>query len=550
MAYLIISQMSCALPAESAALYISIGGYQVNIVILLGPPAAGKTTLARNTLRAGTLGKTAYILNDDATKEEGHVSQMFDAITELPGLTELKTMGEGCFGCSDDATLIRELQQLSKARAYDTILLEPFGFISGDELPDLLLRNGFTSNIITLLDVQNIQHNKAWGIVPGQLRRATAGIGLTKSAGTETDDPNLEAYLAEHSSGTPTFRLGIDDPLPDWVIAQFGSTSVDPKESHHGHHHHHHHDHSHPDLKYSFLLRDYLSADDLERIFSESRAQGAALRVKGVLHGRQFQGQIFPDNVPAASASDLFVWSDDPVGNVRNMVTFYASRPISIDFMSGLVLDEYYRLARSTKELLRSTSHCTTAESIAFLREWMDKCPRTIAYGLKGPIVYTEATEAVNELRKRPDVMAAAADLVAEAICLRVDHAIRIVQDNPPGSRWYDDKSTSEWKRDCAITIAWFALHRPEALGDTRINLIRSLELDDLLAAGLSQIERFNSNPEKAAVFAEEAGDVARFLGHVSTRLTEQYERMFRLAIAWDAEHGSNTAALWRDAMI
>jgi G3E family GTPase len=535
---------------------ISKGGYRMNILVLLGPPAAGKSTLARNTLVAGILGKTAYILNDDATTEGDETPQMFDATVEISSLTELKTMGEGCFGCSDEATLIRELRNLEQTRLYDTVLLEPFGFISGDELPKALSRNGLGCEVITLLDVQNIENNRAWGIVPSQLAGATVGIGLTKCSAADAESVSVEGYLSEHAPGKPTFLLGISDPLPTWAVDQIGKA----KSSHshhehcghgcsHDHDHHHHHEHVHPDLKYSFLLRKEIASTEMVRALAEAfrDQKNLSMRVKGIIAGNQFQGQLFSkeSTLDQSYFERQITWTEDANPTSKNMITFYVSRPISSNFLSGLVLNENHRIAQSTKELLRRADNCTTEESISLLRSWIAKCPKRVQYGVKGPIVYTEATEAVNELRKRADVFVAAPELVEEAICSRVDHAIRVVQENLPGTAWHVNQTASEWKRDCAITIAWFALHRAEVLGKERMEIIHSLHLDDLLAAGLAGLEQFNSDPEKARVFAEESGDVARLLGSVSRQLKEQYRRCYLLALGWDKQHESHTADLW-----
>jgi G3E family GTPase len=469
-------------------------------------------------------GRIARIQNEDGTPETLDAGAATREQDFFPMLN-------GCFGCSNRAEFVALLEQLKSSKDYDWLLIDPLGFVAGHEVPAVLRSVGIDPYVIALLDVENLEFNDVLGIVPGQLKAANVGVGLTKyPPQIETvEDVLLEPvldYAGRHAPGSHVFLIPRHKALPDHILSDLlggmpGQVHVHDEHCQHDHHDHHrdhghahHHHHDHDFITYSLVLNEGVSFEIVRSHFDSGPENIAKIgRVKGVAEGMKF-GKVGAR------------WEQIKPDSSRPFVTFYSRTPIETAYFADIAHPEYDQYAdKDTRAILRA-SDVPIEKTIAAIKTLLEAFPTQAIMTPDGPITHPEILEMTNELRKRPGVPKT---LEREAIRRRVKYFLQVAEVLNPKSGWWHVPGCDERNLNLAIGIGWFAYNKSADLGEEIMAMIAAVDLDAMLASGLDGVRSLNSDVRKALVFLDELDDVVKFIGDPSLDLRLALSRFGRL---------------------
>ncbi len=509
----------------------------LNVFLVIGPTGAGKTTLLRALLRQGFFpGKVARIYNDDGSQDDSG-NLLIDAGAPVEGET-LEPLMAGCFGCKDESSFFAVMDKIRAANCYTWVVIDPLGFVSGDEVTGVVhewakkAHARISLKVLGVLNAAEIEEARVLGVLDSQLAVTNVGIALNRvpEGVTSIEDERLAGVLEvidASEASAPVFLLSEDLALPDSVRASVhgrGSSRFRLKVSHADHDHSkcghdHHHDHGHDDdhahghaqhVRLHFLLRPGLYrravVEWFDRYFERTPDHGV-FRMKG-------------------SASDLEVqrgfkaWGDleAPATTQQPFLTLYVKETGSAtlkDFVEIMAPTHSSGLVHGSTRALLRRSDLSAEENDRLVRWIMNHLPQRVVMVADGPVTNPELGELLNEVRKRPGVHPA---LNAEAIRRRVNYYLECVRTLRPDSPYWNAPGAAERKRMLAVGIGWFCQCRSQDVGEevlrrasTEAGLILRLLVD-----GLMGIERHHADLVVALEMAREVTETIRFLRKVS----------------------------------
>lgn len=412
----------------------------MNILLVLGHLRAGKTTLIQAL--SHVLASSRHFDNSEVVLVQNDVS-FSDGMANLNPFVRHIGMSAGCFGCKDTSKLIGKLNELNDAGC-KLCILEPFGFVSGEEMLATLLKSHLPFKIITLVSGGFLQEpGVRVEIVRSQLCVADVMVvthqDLTPEAATAIGEEIPEEHLK--------FRLGNEgdvERLLKVVLAEtYATSSAKSLEADLGH--------EHPFTEVIFLPQSF-SRDELVSRLAHLPPKGL-LRLKGSLGGYSFQADPrYPGELSWKAQSN-------PQPNV---IVIYGSEgyelPKEVAWLRGAVTRSQIRESgeRSPEELNAELSQLLDALD----KEWSDEAiPPHDSRGRL--VVYTEPSEWANDLRKNPHVDKS---LKQRAIEQRVRIALMgIVQADHSPHLFEESDPSCESLVHYAVTVCWFhATHASE----------------------------------------------------------------------------------------
>lgn len=382
----------------------------MQIFSVVGALGAGKTTFVLNAIRGlGLRGydtkKIAFVVNDEGGSVDGELAS---------SSAEVVAMTNGCFTCSDNEDLRKQLSRLEKS-GLEWVFLEGFGLIPGNETRSFLEECGYRFHILCLLS--SFHHNQDLvrysEVVKSQTAAATLAVGITKFEGVMTKDHPLMDFVSENCPGKIVVQISGTE-VPEFVLDFFQDSGQHAdggvvrirrhRCSHHGCGHvhislgeedsHAHHD-VHGAYPYHFKLRPEATFDKLRKVFGE---KDFLLRVKGAVEGRLFN-EVHGD------------WKQT-IEDTRRFVTFYASREVDmvhdLPGLNEIVIFEEMSLTTDpgyTQLRVESGTREDTVREITVLMESIPTAPIVNHQdGCVEIITHPEALQLAKELSRRPSV--------------------------------------------------------------------------------------------------------------------------------------------------
>lgn len=502
----------------------------LNVFLVIGPTGAGKTTLLRALLAKRFFpGRVARIYNDDGSTDGGEL--LIDAGAPVEGEV-LKPLLAGCFGCSDKASFFAVMDEIRAAGDYSWVVIDPLGFVSGDEVTGVVhkwakrAKAQVNLKVLGVLNANEIVEARMLGVLDSQLAAAGVGIALNRvpDGVTEIEDERLAPVLKIiDASGAlaPVFLLAKDLTLPTSVEASIRGRAAprfrlgtphahDHSRCGHDHGHSHAHDHGHDNSHAQHVRLHFLLRPDLDRRavmewfnhYFDGAPDHGIFRMKGVANDYEVQ-------------RGFKAWGDRLIETTSTpFLTLYVNETGSAtleDFLEIMVpAHPSGRVHGSTKELLRN-NYLSLDQNNELVRWLLRHLPTTVVMVDDGPVTNPEMHELLNEVRKRERVDPA---LNSEAIQRRVGYYLDCLTVLRPDTPYWSAPGASERKRMLAIGVGWFCAQKAEEVGETLLRRAREeIELlIQMLAEGYGDLRAHNSDLTIAIESAEETGDTIRFL--------------------------------------
>lgn len=402
-------------------------------------------------------------------------------------------MSAGCFGCKDTSKLISKLHEL-KAAGCKLCILEPFGFVSGEEMLATLLKSRLPFKIITLVSGGFLQEaGVRVEIVNSQLRVSDVMVVTHQDLAPKAASAIADEIPEEHLK----FRLGNEgdvERLLKAVLAEtYATSSAKSLEVDLGH--------EHPFTEVIFLPPSF-SRDELVSRLAHLPPEGL-LRLKGSLGGYSFQAD------PRYPGELSWEAQRNPQPNV---IVIYGSEgyelPKEVAWLRGAVTRSQIRESgeRSPQELDAELSQLLDNLDAAWSDDAIpphDACGRLV--------VYTEDGEQANDLRKNPHVDLS---LKQRAISQRVRIALMgIVQADHSPYLFEESDPGCESLVHYAVTVCWFhATHASEGW----LNPLRQEDVDAIarmLVKGLPHLHLGSDTSVSSIILSELAITVEFLIG-------------------------------------
>lgn len=490
------------------------------ILAFVGPLGSGKTTLARNTLRAKVLpGRWAYLINDSAPS-----SDMVDGAVDGE-LAEIAALAGGCFTCENPEELGRRIREAIENPAVAGVMIEGFGSVAGTETVSALQQIGIPFHVVATLDARNHARNLAilGHVVATQVAAATIGIGVTKAEAVSIDDPSLDklrTFVENVGSGKPLFIVPPGSALPEWAVSRVLARprrALPQVHRHHdgccGHdhgHEHHHHGHRHHGglVEQSIRLRHDATLASVTVALEALKAYGV-FRAKGATEGWQFH--LVHDDFTRTERDH------------RHFLAWFVAEPVDTKKIAALDAiterEERLNLLR-TQDMLRDDEAASPEESARLIAELMSQIPSSPVVNRAGNLVtHPEQLQLLKEIARRrsvapthfgPAIKRCMQYWLAAAALLREQEA-----------RW-DPRDLANNKRELGISLTWWAMKNAADLGDDLCRQVAARRPWILVAEGMMALDLPYADPDKGWWQAEE----------------------FRIAVEYAKAHGGDLALL------
>ena len=448
------------------------------LIWLVGTPAAGKTTLIRNTLEHNTLpDRTMVIVNDGGTPKtvDAAILEQFGTVA---------TMANGCFTCQDRGGLEKLIETFLPH--FDRFLIEGFGFTSGREplasARDLARMFDLSYEIVCVFDAKYLDENlRRYGdILPSQLQAATCAVLVTKLDTSLEDAERVRKIIAQNSRA-PVFTIGKDQGLKLDMIsrAQKGFRVAPIKQTccDHHHDHGHHHDHNHGAVSYAIELNANVNQTQIRDVLDSLKEVGL-LRAKGAAQGQRF------DWVHGAFETG---WNDE-----RSFLTAYFAHPCEAwdEVVVKFRQDAINLLDLDTIALMRRDRGDSLEDRIRFAHELIAKIPAQPLVHRDVILTHPEPLQVAKEFCRQPELkpyvwneflVHACEYWFACAQKLSTDIELR----------------TPVAMRELGISLCWWVSENPVELGSVLCEKILCLAPWNLVVEGFAKLETTHAPPEQ-----------------------------------------------------
>jgi G3E family GTPase len=450
------------------------------LIWLVGTPAAGKTTLIRNTLEHHTLpDRTMVIVNDGGTPEtvDAAILEQFGTVA---------TMANGCFTCQDRGGLEKLIE--THLDSFDRFLIEGFGFTSGREslstARDLARMFDLSYEIVCVFDAQHLDANlRCYGdILASQLQAATSAVLVTKLDTSLEDAEHVRKIIAQNSRA-PVFMIGKDQGLTPEMISrvQKGFRIMPVKHAccdhHHEHEHHHDHDHNHGAISYAIELKVNVTQVQIRDVLDSLKEVGL-LRAKGAVQGQRF------DWVHGAFEMG---WSDE-----RSFLTTYFAHPCET---WEAVVAEFRQVATNllnldTIALMRRDRGDSLEDRIRFAHELIAKIPAQPLVHRDVILTHPEPLQVAKEFCRQPGLKPHVwNEFLVHACEYWCACAEKLSTDI--------ELQTPVAMRELGISLCWWVSENPVELGSVLCDKILDPSPWNMVIEGFAKLETTHAPPEQ-----------------------------------------------------
>lgn len=446
------------------------------LIWLVGTPAAGKTTLIRNTLERHSLpDRTMVIVNDGGTPEtvDAAVLEQFGSVA---------TMANGCFTCQDRGGLETLLETFLPE--FDRFLIEGFGFTSGREslttARDLAKKFDLSYEIVCVFDGLHVEANlRCYAeILASQLQAATSAVLVTKMS-TSLEDAEPARQIIARNARAPVFLIGKNDGLTQEMISPMQTVFrfMPVKQTCCGHDHAHDHAHDHGAVSYAIELDTNVSLSQISELL-EVLAEAGLLRAKGAAQGKRF------DWVHGVFETG---WEDD-----RAFLTAYFRHPCEMweTLTERFRCDTSNLLSLDTLTLMRRDRKESLEDRIALARALIACIPQEPILHRKTLLTHPEPLQIAKEFCRQPELkphvwnaflVRACTYWCACAETLLADANVR----------------TPVTLRELGISLCWWVSENPTELGSTLSRTILDLAPWNMALEGFVALETTHVPPEQ-----------------------------------------------------
>jgi G3E family GTPase len=444
------------------------------LIWLVGTPAAGKTTLIRNTLEHQTLpDRTMVIVNDGGTPEtvDAAVLEQFGTVA---------TMANGCFTCQDRGGLEKLLE--SNLNSFDRFLIEGFGFTSGREslssARDLARLFDLQYEIVCVFDAQHLDANlRCYGdILASQLQAATSAVLVTKLDTLLEEAEHARKIIAQNSRA-PVFTIGKDQGLTSEMISRAQKGFRITPVKHACCDHHHDHDHEHSAVTYTIELKTGTTQTQIRDALDSLKDFGL-LRAKGAVQGKRFDWVhgIFDDG-----------WQDD-----RSFLTAYFAHTSEHwdNCIESLRQDSANLLNLDTIALMRRDRDDSLGDRIRFAHELIEKIPSEPLIHRETILTHPEPLQVAKEFCRQPELKPHVWNqFLVRACAYWCECAERLSTER--------NLQTSVAQRELGISLCWWVSENPTELGSELCDRIQKLAPWKMVVEGFAKLETTHAPPEQ-----------------------------------------------------
>ena len=498
---------------------------RMNILSVVGPLGAGKTTLIRKLiteLKASgfpTNEQIAFVLNDEGEHLDGELASKS---------AEVIAMTNGCFTCADPQEF-RDILSRLQQQGITWVFLEGFGITAGSETRQFLESCPYLFHIFCLLSARDLNRDRTRyaDVLHSQVHAATLGVGITKATPNQVLDPErtgIPDLVATHNPGAPIVLIREHLGLPPLIMNLFKEEHVTDQHNHiqvseagydrrihnhdecaeckhHSHNdhttqcsHHEHEGHTHHGIHaYSYPLRQDALLDTLRKVLE---GKDFLSRVKGVLNGILFNEVHSMWEITPLSEGD-----HEP----SPFVTFYTTRPVEIDTdlpgLSELIIitensdddmPSYVLLRRETV-----SPDETVNEITALLGEFPQEpiivpSPRGLRL-----ITHPELLQTVKELARRPSVIDVWFPQVLKH-CM--EYWIKCARVLRKRETEICPEDIGKHKYELAVSLVWWVNRYGDFFGQEIVDAVRELHPGEMVAQGIHSLKHLIPIPKGEGV--------------------------------------------------
>jgi len=478
----------------------------MNVLVVMGPVASGKTDLLTNTLKAIVernmypKDKLRYIVNDTIVEGAGTMGVDAGIASKY---ARVHTMTNGCFTCESPQEL-RDMLAKSKDEGVELVFVEGFGLTSGVETLEFFETAGYPYQVFGLYDFANHTTNIIdYGAVYPSFARAPSGIFLTKVG--EPEGPEVDSFFdfvsihkTNHTTPIVPLPHGGHIPLHRLEESHFWITS---KTVHHGNlqiqilpfghipHKQHHHDHIH-----DIPVEGYSIWGD---VAPETVREAINKLGKGVRRAKfATQGRVYHLEPSGA-------WREGELHDGSFLTVYFRGGKQDLEknpFFRDIVIPKSTLGidARPTYTKLRDETGIPTEETIHRIKELLSIMPQAplVTKNSKGQFQILTHPEyplqLVKEICRRPSVKSEWHHVVIERC---IHYWIQC-------GTWllhHEDEVNPEQiaknKRELAVSLAWWTLEFGNRYAEDTVSQVTQFPLVLWLAEGLFEFKALHADP-------------------------------------------------------
>ena len=467
---------------------------KTKMLVILGPLGSGKTTLLQALMADENRpsGRTLLVVND--------VGQVNVDARRLSSVGELRALTAGCIGCSDLASFLSVMED-AKNNGIENLIVEPTGIADGREIRDAAAQASLLMTVISLVDVEHFERNRALGVMETQLRVADM-VGLTwfeEHLGRSVDPSDsrlsdIVEFCGRYAPGKPVHTVPSSGHLLERFLRQVSSAYGKNEEvhascgcagcgHHHSHHGHHHHHHDHGVYAESGELP--IEFDQVALTAMIASVGYTMVRAKGVVGGYEFdftQGSLR--------------WGEE--SSEPSHGTFITTSPLN-----WLKPTE---IGSGKKQLMRG--YQVPLEATMSAIQWqLGEYPNNLSPD--GVLRVDCEADIIRQLCERSGVPAKDREVVLQLYVSWRLSSLRLL--NEGRTEWLNHPDFAYWQRRLGGVLGWHAVHCAEEIGRGLRDQILAEEAPFHALSGLLSLTELSFLEEKAEERPELVADVIRF---------------------------------------